>query len=363
MLDGRIAKIGESLKSSKEIDASESYVLPGLIDIHTHGIGYESTSDGHLADYAALEATRGATALYPTLFSPPEELVEQMIRHRKETDELNDLPQIMGFRLESPYLGATGAGLSRDLAPISRKTTDMLLDAGGGNIAIWDISPELEGAPEVIRELTSSGIVCSMAHTHATIEQARIAVDAGTKLVTHLFDTFLVPEMTDGGVYPAGLTDYLLIEDRVVCEIIADGTHVHPLLVEKAFRCKSPNGIALVTDSNYGAGLPPGRYDLPAGWGLAEINGSNNGVRLVDRDMGLAGSALTPIDVFRNAVNLFGKDIAAASHACSLVQSRLLGLNKGEIGVGKDADLIILDRELDLVCTISAGRVIYQRDN
>jgi N-acetylglucosamine-6-phosphate deacetylase len=195
-----------------------------------------------------------------------------------------------------------------------------------------------------------------VAHTRASIDQVRAAIDAGARLVTHLFDTFQVPEMTDPGVYPAGLTDYLLVEDRVACEIVGDGTHVHELLVEKTLRCKTPNKTIFVTDSNLGAGLPPGRYVLPGGWGDAVVNGPNNGVRIPDRDMGLAGSALTPIDAFRNAIRLFHKDLATATMLCSTTPARLLGLNKGEVTVGMDADLIILDSNLNLVRTLVAGQ-------
>ncbi len=284
-----------------------------------------------------------------------------MRRHRAETDELRLVPQIGGFRLESPYLACTGAGLAKDLGHISPQTTDMLLEAGGGHVKIWDVSPELEGAPEVIEQLTRQGIVCSIAHTQATIEQGQAAVDAGARLVTHLFDVFVPPEDTGSGVYPHGLVDYLLIEDRVKCEIIGDGTHVPSLLVEKAFRCKSPDGLVFVTDSNFGAGLPPGRYEAGGSWGRVQIDGPNNGVRMVDRDMGLAGSALTPIDGFRNAIRLFNKSIGVASRIWSRNPARLLGLNKGEIARGRDADLILLDDNLELHYTIVAGQIIYQQ--
>jgi N-acetylglucosamine-6-phosphate deacetylase len=216
------------------------------------------------------------------------------------------------------------------------------------------VSPELDHAPEAIAGITAKGIVCSLAHTRATFEQALTAVDAGARLVTHMFDTFVLPDITDPdpGVYPAGLTDYLLVEDRVVCEIIGDGTHVHPL------RCKGLDGVVLVTDSNFGAGLAPGRYATPK-WGDILINGPNEGARLPDRNMELAGSALAPIDNFRNAIRIFGKDIAAASRLCSSSPARLMGLNKGEIAVGKDADLVVLSRGLDVRCTVVAGAVAY----
>ena len=244
------------------------------------------------------------------------------------------------------------------MAAISDETTEALLAAGNEQIKIWDISPELPGAPELIRRLSADRIICSLAHTHATIDQARAAVDAGARLVTHLFDTFAMPAMVDPGLYPAGLVDYLLTEDRVVCEIIADGTHVHPLLVEKALRCKTPDRLAWVTDSNFGAGLPPGHYDAP-GFGPIIVNEPNNGVRLRDRGV-LAGSALTPIDGFRNGIWLFGRDLATASRLCSATPARLLGLNSGSLDLGRAADVIVLDAGLDLLFTIVAGEIVYR---
>jgi N-acetylglucosamine-6-phosphate deacetylase len=361
--DGRIAGVAPHEKAADMLDAAGATVVPGLIDIHTHGIGRENAS-GNLRSYAALEAARGTTTFFPTLFGPPEETIGHLRRHLLETDRLRRTPQVGGFRLESPYLANTGAGLSRDLAPISRELTDRLIKAGEGQVKIWDVSPELPGASEEIRFLAGQGIICSLAHTRATLDQARVAVDAGARLVTHLFDTFDLPAVrdADAGVYPAGLVDYLLIEDRVACEIIPDGTHVDPVLVEKAFRCKPVGGLVFVTDGNFGAGLPPGEYTLPQGWGRAKINSSNDGVRLLDRGMELAGSALTPIDCFRNAVKLFSKDLATASRVCSRNPAFLMGLNKGEIKSGRDADLLILDKELNVLYTIVAGKIIYRRD-
>ncbi|MHB1459068.1 MAG: N-acetylglucosamine-6-phosphate deacetylase [Armatimonadota bacterium] len=360
---GMIVDIGVGLKADREIDADGATVVPGLIDLHVHGIENESASDGSLARFAEIEARHGATTFYPTLFGPPDLIIDQLRRHLSKTDDLRMIPQVPGFRLESPYLHHTGAGISKDIVPISEDVTQSIIDAGKGHIRIWDISPELPGAIELISGLSDWGIVCSLGHTYASIDQARSAIDAGARLVTHLFDTFELPVMTDPGVYPAGLVDYLLTEDRVVCEIIADGTHVHPILVEKALRCKSIKGAAFVTDGNLGAGLPPGEYELPGGWGRVVINGSNDGVRIPDRGMILAGSALTPIDLLRNAVLLFGRDLVSASAICSAVPARLMGLNKGQIAVGRDADLIMIDDDFRLRYTISAGCVVYTNSN
>jgi N-acetylglucosamine-6-phosphate deacetylase len=150
--------------------------------------------------------------------------------------------------------------------------------------------------------------------------------------------------------------DYLLIEDRVVCEIIGDGTHVAPMLVEKAFRCKTPERLAFITDSSQSSGLPPGTYTM-AGSEVV-IRGVNDGVRVADT-MYLAGSALSPIDALRNVVRLFGKDLAVAAQVCSATPARLLGLNKGAIAVRRDGDLIVLGRDLELRCVIAGGSVVH----
>ncbi len=357
---GTIGAIGENAGAGKSLDVDGAYVFPGLIDIHTHGIAFHRLGYCSLEDYAEKEAEHGATTLIAGFFDTVDNLEQTLKRYAKEIESPRLQKQIAGFRLESPYVARTGAGFAEQLTVISEETTQRLLEAGKGHIKIWDLSPELEHCAETAAQLTRMGIVCSICHTQATIEEARRAVDAGMKLVTHTFDTFVVPEMTDPGVYPAGLIDYLLVEDRVVCEIVADGTHVPPLLVEKALRCKSTWRTAFVTDSNLGAGLPSGTYNIP-GYGDAVVEGSNNGVRLVEKGMGLAGSALTPIDAFRNAVRMFGLSFTEASRVCSETPARLLGLNKGSIEVGKDADLIVLDQNLDLLYTIAAGEVMYER--
>jgi N-acetylglucosamine-6-phosphate deacetylase len=363
--EGKIAALAPGLYAEQRLDASGGLVLPGLIELHTHGIRTESIEAGSLVEYARIEAERGVTTFYPTLFCSPEQSARHLRRHRRETDELRLAPQVGGFRLEAPYLAIASGGSAGALAEIDGEITRSLLQAGGGLIKIWDFSPELTGAPEAIRHLSEQGIVCSVAHTRATRAQGRAAVEAGARLVTHLFDVFYhTPEASDPDpdIYAAGLVDYLLVEDRLVCEIIGDGTHVDPLLVEKAFRCKPPSGLVFVTDSNYGAGLPPGRYTLPGDWGNVQVGEPNEGVRLPERDMILAGSALTPIDSFRNVIRLFHKDLATASRVWSANPARLLGLNKGEIAVGRDADLIVLDPELELLYTIAAGGIVYRRN-
>jgi N-acetylglucosamine-6-phosphate deacetylase len=361
--DGKIRRVGPNLQAELEINAAGGWILPGLIDLHTHGIHTTSAEGGSLIEFANFQGSHGTTTFYPTLFCSPAESARQMERHRRETDELRLTPQVGGVRLEGPYLAIASGGSAGALAPITAETTKMMLRAGGGHIKIWDVSPELPDSPGLVRRLADEGIICSIAHTKATMAQARSVVAAGARLVTHLFDVFFyMPEVSDPDpdIFGACMLDYLLVEDRVTCEIIGDGLHVDPLNVEKTFRCKPPEKLVFVTDSNTGAGLPPGKYKLPGDWGNVQIDGPNGGVRLLDREMILGGSALTPMDSFRNVIRLFHKDIRTASHLWSRNPARLMGLNKGEILAGKDADLIVLDDELNLMYTIVSGTVVYK---
>jgi N-acetylglucosamine-6-phosphate deacetylase len=358
----RIAEISAGLHpeaGEETIDATGCYVLPGLIDLHNHGVRHIMAQYDSLVEYSRLLAAEGVTACLPTLLGSPPENMEAMRRGLAETDHFRLAPNLIGFRPEITYLAKTGAGAAGSLAKISAETTEALYAASRGTIRIWDVSPELDGAIPFIRWCRERGIVTSLAHSSATIEQARRAVDAGLSLITHFYDTFDPPPQIDPGVYPAGLTDYIQIEDRLTAEIIPDGVHVHPLLVEKTLRCKGLDRVAFVTDGVKGAGNPPGIYDglYP---GVQVAVSAERGVRRVSDDA-LSGSALTHIRCLRNAVNKFGRSLAEASILCSRTPAAVLGIpTKGALAAGMDADMIILTEDLALVATIAGGQMLYR---
>jgi N-acetylglucosamine-6-phosphate deacetylase len=358
---GVITAIAEGLRPEPDeqiLDATGCCVLPGLIDLHNHGVRHVMAQYDSLVEYARLLAAEGVTACLPTLLGSPQENVEAMRRGLAETDNFRLTPNLIGFRPEITYLAKTGAGAAGSLTKISADTTEALYTASRGTIRIWDVSPELDGALPFIRWCRERGIVTSLAHSSASIEQARRAVDAGLSLITHFYDTFDPPPMTDPGVYPAGLTDYIQVEDRLTAEIIPDGVHVHPLLVEKTLRCKGLGRVAFVTDGVKGAGNPPGIYDglYP---GVQVAISADRGVRRVPDDA-LSGSALTHINCLRNAVNKFGRTLAEASVLCSRTPAAVLGMaTKGALAAGMDADMIILTEDLDLIATIVGGQVLY----
>jgi N-acetylglucosamine-6-phosphate deacetylase len=358
---GKITGIGVKITpqpGEDVLDASECYVLPGLIDLHTHGLKDVFVQDGGWREYSRLQAEQGVTGCLPTLFAGPEVIIQSLQVALQETEELSLTPNLLGFRLEMPYLTKPGAGQASSLVAIQEDVSEAIYAAAGGRIKIWDVSPERDGALGFIRWATRRGIVTSLAHSSASVAQTRQAIEAGMKLVTHFYDTFDLPVQTDAGVYPAGLTDYIQIEDRLTVEIIPDGVHVHPHLVEKTLRCKGLDRVAFITDSVKGAGNPPGIYSGLYPGVQVEVT-ADRGVRRVGDDA-LSGSALTQLRAFQNAVFKFGRSIPDASALCSRTAARLLNLpSKGYLAAGMDADMIVLDRDLHLQATIIAGHTAY----
>ncbi len=360
--DARIVAIGPRLagRAGEEVlDASGCYVLPGLIDLHTHGLRDIYLLEGGWLEYARLQCEVGVTGCLPTLFGPPDSISASLAAALDETDGLQTATNLLGFRLEMPYLAKPGAGLASSLVRIDPVTTEAMWSAAHGLIKLWDVSPELEHALPFIRWATQHGIVTSLAHSRASVEQTQAAIECGLRLVTHFYDTFDPAVETDPGVYPAGLTDYIQIEDRLTVEIIPDGVHVHPYLVEKTLRCKGPARVAFITDSVRGAGSPPGIYSGLYPGVDVEVT-AQRGVRRLP-DQALSGSALTQLRSFQNAVRLFGGSVQQASILCSRTPARVLGSQrKGYLAPGMDADVILLDAGLELQATILGGRVVYR---
>ncbi len=335
-----------------DVDLGEtSTVVPGFVDVHVHGGGGASFSDADAAATRAavrLHRRHGTTTQIASLVSAaPGDLLRQVAALADQVDD----GLLAGVHLEGPWLslrrcGAHEPSVLRDPDPAE---VTALLAAGRGTVRMVTLAPERDGALEAVRRVVDAGAVAAVGHTDATYEQARAAVEAGARVATHLFNAMRPVHHRDPGPVVA-----LLEDERVVLELIADGTHLHPALYREVLTRVGTARVALVTDAMAAAGMPDGDFELG---GLA--------VRVEDQVARLAGSATiagstaTMDRVFRSAVAQGGPDsnaaILGAVSQTSTVPARALGLAPGGLLTGSQADLVVLDADLLVTAVARAG--------
>ncbi len=365
---GKIAELGPRdhtpPNASESIDGGGRLLTPGLIDVHTHGLEqffYESGAEQIVAAAQRL-GQYGTTCILPTLCKS---LLAQGLGDLERLAAA--LPQseyacMPGFHLEGPFLALPGAGAWT--VPGDLGLLEELWAAAGGKICAMSISPETPNILPVIERMCALGIVPFVTHTRATLEQTQAAIDAGARHATHFYDVFPLPDETDPGVRPVGAVEAILADPRCTVDFIADGVHVPPTAVRATLAAKSFRNVMLVTDSNVGAGLPPGHYDTLMG----EIV-TGDAARLHRPGMplhgGLAGSTLT---MDRGIANLLAWLDLPEEQVWAMGTSnvaRLLGLaDKGTLRVGADADLVLWEQNAGrprALRTWVGGRCVYER--
>jgi N-acetylglucosamine-6-phosphate deacetylase len=255
----------------------------------------------------------------------------------------------LGLHLEGPALAPAHAGAH---APAHLRAPSPELVAGwtrAAGVRLVTLAPELPGALDVVRGLVAAGVVVAVGHTGADTATAEAAVDAGATVATHLFNAMRGLDHRDPGVVGVALTDA-----RVVVGLIVDGLHVHPRVVDLAWRAKGPGGLALVTDATAALGAPHGAGRL----GDVDIVLGVDGVR--DAGGRLAGSALRMDAAVRALRAATGCSAADAVAAASVVPARVLGEHdRGRVAPGARADLVVLDDGLHVVATVVGGRVVH----
>ena len=326
------------------------WVLPGFVDIHCHGGGGFSLAKGD-ADQARqaqeFHASRGTTSLVASLVSSPFDL---MMSATKAYQPLVADGVLAGIHFEGPYLAQSRCGAQNPqfLRDASVEELQAVIEAGQGAVKMVTIAPEVPGALEAIDFLSARGVVPSIGHTDATFEQTEEAIEAGAFAATHLFNAMRPFSHRDPGPIPA-----LLDDGRVVAEIIADPVHLHPGTMRFAFNVSLPSWTVLVSDAMEAAGLPDGEYEL----GGLSVEVKDGAARLASNGA-IAGSTLTMLDAFRNAVNLAGQDVTAASEMASSTPAELLGLaDVGTLEVGKQANAVWLNDDLELQAVMRHGKV------
>ena len=354
LIPGRITVENDRIVSVDPDPAVETgrIIAPGSIDLQVnggHGIDF-GEDPGRIAEVAAWLPETGTTAFLPTIVSS---LADRYRRVFDALPAIEGVPgaRIPGLHLEGPFLavGKKGAHAQEAIEAADDALFAELLAEDA--VRLVTLAPERPGALERIAALVERGVLVSLGHTEATYEQFVAGIDAGARMATHLFNAMSQLESRAPGVVGAALVD-----ERVTVGLIADGIHTHPAVLALTARAKGTTGIALVSDMMAAAGMAPGVYslnDIP-------VYVDETSARLEDGR--LAGSILTMDAAVRNMVAWGGISVAAALTMASTIPARLLGLDDvGALAPGYQADLVILDRDLNVDETWIAGARVYSQ--
>lgn len=324
------------------------WIVPGFVDIHSHGGGGHSFTTGDpdaARAAAAFHLSHGSTTLLASLVSSPYELMHDA------TAAFAPLVKegvIAGVHYEGPYLSEVRCGAQNPefLRDPSRDELGKLIEVGDGTVRMVTIAPERPGALDAIRLLVSRGVVAAIGHTDATYDQTLAGVSAGATVATHLFNGMRTPHHREPGPVFA-----LLGAAGVICELVADGVHLHDGTLSFAATVGGADRSALVTDAMAAAGMPDGRYEL----GGLEVVVANGEARLA-RDGAIAGSTLTMDAALRRAIGA-GIAMPDACRMTSTTPARAIGLadDLGALIPGLRADLVELDENLQVVRVMRAG--------
>lgn len=358
--NGIITEVGAGIQNPKnfpETDCGGKRLLPGFIDLHTHGaagVDVNAADGAGLAKIAAFFASQGTTGWLGSVLTdtPTQTLwcIDQITGFMKKPPVG---AAMLGIHLEGPFLAPEYKGAMPEtlLQKGSAGLAQQYLEAAHGAVRYMTVSPEVQGVPEMIRELARR-VTIAIGHSGATYDQAMECIRNGAAASTHTFNAMRLLHQHEPAIMGA------VIESDIYCEAICDGRHLHPGTVRFLIKCKGLDRVVAVTDSIMAAGLPDGNYKLGV-----------NDVVVVDGDAKLAvggtraGSTLTTGQALRNLVKFTGRPLAQLVPLLTANPARLIGMDrtKGFIAPNMDADLVLLDDDLQVTTTIVGGNVVFSK--
>ncbi|MBF6629196.1 MAG: N-acetylglucosamine-6-phosphate deacetylase [Proteiniphilum sp.] len=349
------------------IDADNKYIAPGFIDIHTHGGGGHDFMDGTVEAYlgaAETHARYGTTALLPTtLTSTFDELLKTFSIYKEAVRKNTKGAKFLGLHLEGPYFAYNqrGAQDPKYLRNPEPEEYNKILSESD-DIVRWSLAPELPGALEFGKVLTSKNILTSIAHSDAIYEEVLDAFNAGFTHVTHLYSAMSSVTRRNAFRYAGVLEAAYLIDDMTV-EIIADGVHLPKSLLQFVYKFKGSDKTALCTDSMRGAGMPDGESILGSLEKGQKVIIEDGVAKLTDRTA-FAGSVATTDRLVRTMVEVAEVPLLEAVKMMTLTPARIMRIDqqKGSVEIGKDADIVIFDDNIHVSHTILEGNVIFRNE-
>jgi N-acetylglucosamine-6-phosphate deacetylase len=367
--NGKIEKIipydkTRTFIADEVIDASGMYVAPGYIDMHIHGVKGLLVDNGkdELEGMCKILPQHGVTGFLPTI-CPKSSGVDDFLLISLLSQAKSKGTTILGFFLEGHYLALTGS-----ISVISKdRSVERLLkiiEVSSPYKVVFGISPEVENIIELLPFMTKQGYPAFITHTAASFEQTEKAIEAGAVHATHFYNVFPYIGKEGSGIRTCGAVEAILANPQTSVDFILDGIHVNPAVIKMALACKGKDKVSLITDANVVAGMPPGSY---IGLGGTEVDLLyEGGPALMGKKSrspgGLAGSGLTMDKAVRNAVALLGVSIPQAIAMASSNPARVLGLqnHKGFIKEGYDADIVMLDKELNVIQCWVGGKCCFK---
>lgn len=346
------------------VDVGDHYIVPGFIDLHMHGIHRDLVDHGTdaLQRISVNLLQYGVTGFLPTVYPRP--AAEHVAFVKEIASIIPEGAAILGFHLEGPFLKLTGSLSQNAISKVADLPRALaLIDACKPYKAVFSISPDIEGIADIIPEMVKNSTPAFITHTSASVDETLAAIKAGAKHATHFYDVFPCPPVTEPGVRPCGVVETVLADEDVSVDFILDGVHVDSMAVKMALACKK-NGrgkVCLITDSNVGAGLEPGKFIFgDSGEVYFEYKGAP---ARMTKDNGLAGSGLTMDQAVRNACNFLDLPLYEALKMASFYPAHVLNIekNKGMIAEGYDADILVIDGDVNVQQAWVGGTLRFER--
>lgn len=363
--DSKIVEVGRRGRTEEppgafRMDAGGLYITPGMVDLQVNGaMGADVTRirPDTFSVMGKFFAQHGVTSYLATAITSQENVFIEVLEHAGGLlrSGQKEGARLLGVHMEGPFLSPKQSGAHpRSLLLLPKPDNYLPFLEYEDALKVMTLAPELDGAVQLVKDLNKKGIIASAGHTDGVYAEMMPAMNAGISLATHIFCN-MSHFRRDKLKRVAGAAETLLYDDRVAAGLIADGWHVGPVLMKLAVRIKGVEKVCLVTDAMPATGLPPGKYQMGGVEAVVE-----DGIARLPDNTAYAGSVATMDVCVRNAVNQMELPLKEALRMSTLTPAEIIGVHdhRGSLEKGKDADILILDENINIHKTIILGKII-----